>query len=343
MPQQAVSQDGKTFYLREYDPPALEPDHLRIQVRFASPKHGTELHLLGGSALQRKRWDPELRLLLPSEEAPPDPGERPVGNIVVGQVMETGPAVTRFQPGDQVFAYGPIRELHTTPENRVYPLGSLTNADAVCTDPAHVAFVAIRDGNLRIGDDVAIYGLGAIGLLALQIARASGAHRVFGVDPIAKRREQALAYGATAAFDPRAVDAALQIKLATDRQGVDVALETSGSGPALHDSIRCLRQCGTLVHVPWGPKDASALHLDEEFHLNRPTIIGSQAVWQNPDRDHPLWNEARAREAATRLLQEGRITGEGIVTPIIRFQECASELGPLMQDPTHAIKVGIEF
>ena len=41
---------------------------------------------------------------------------------------------------------------------------------AVCVDPAHVAFVAIRDGNVRLGDWVAVFGMGAIGLLAVQAA-----------------------------------------------------------------------------------------------------------------------------------------------------------------------------
>ena len=44
----------------------------------------------------------------------------------------------------------------------------------------------------------------------------------------------------------------LAIKGATGNKGVDVSIETSGNGRALHESIRCIRQCGTIVHVPWG-------------------------------------------------------------------------------------------
>jgi threonine dehydrogenase-like Zn-dependent dehydrogenase len=180
-----------------------------------------------------------------------------------------------------------VREIVQGPENAWYPLGNLPPDSAVCIDPAHVAFVAVRDGNIRIGDTVAVYGLGAIGLCAVQIARASGARQVFAVDPIALRREYALAHGADMALDPMTTDAALQIKLATDKAGVDVSIETSGNARALQDAIRAIRQCGTVVHVPWGPKDCTALHLDEEFHLNRPTLVGSQAWsgWGNPDRD----------------------------------------------------------
>ncbi|HTE18533.1 MAG TPA: zinc-binding alcohol dehydrogenase, partial [Armatimonadota bacterium] len=281
MPREIVTPDGRSFRYREYELPPLPPEGVRLRVEFAAPKHGTELHLTTGSVQSRKRWDPDLRLFLPRTEddpGPPVPAERALGNMVVGTVTEAGAAVERFRRGDRVFGYGPIREQHQAVESSLWPLETLSAEDAVCADPAHVALVAVRDGNIRVGDDVAVFGLGAIGLLAAQIARVGGASRVFTVDPVALRRESALSAGADAAFDPRSEDVALAIKQATGKQGVDVAVETSGSGTALNESIRCIRQCGTVVHVPWGPKDASALHLDEEFHLNRPTIVGSQAV-----------------------------------------------------------------
>jgi threonine dehydrogenase-like Zn-dependent dehydrogenase len=208
---------------------------------------------------------------------------------------------------------------------------------------SHVALVAVRDGKVRIGDTVAVYGLGAIGLQAVQIARAGGAYRVFAVDPFALRRDFAAVHGADGAFDPTACDAALEIKRATDGAGVDVAIETSGSGAALQDAIRCNRQCGTIVHVPWGPHDCSALHLDEEFHLNRPTMIASQAVWDNPDRDHPLWTRQRCYEAAIELFRRGKATGKGVVTPVVDFEEAPSVLPLMFQRPEETIKIGVSF
>lgn len=346
MPREIVTQDGTSFRFRDYELPPLGPRDVRIRVDFAAPKHGTETHSITGSVFNRKRWDPELRMFLPlPEESRPTgpPTERNIGNVVVGVVSAVGPEVTRFAPGDRVFTYGPIREEHQNPEERVRPIQGLTDEDAVCTDPAHVAFVAVRDGNIRIGDTVAVYGLGAIGLLAVQIARAGGARRVFAVDPIPLRRAYAEAHGADRAIDPLGCDAALEIKLATGKQGVDVALETSGNSRALHDSLRCIRQCGTVVHVPWGPKDCAELHLDEEFHLNRPTLIGSQAVWDNPDRSHPLWDSERARQAAIDLFRDGLITGQGIVTPIVPFEEAPAVLADIFRAPERTIKVGVRL
>lgn len=347
MTREIVTVDGSEFRFRPHTPAALGPNDVRVRVTFAAPKHGTEVHAITGSAFQAKRWDPELRLFLAraADETPPAPAERGIGNMVVGTVIETGSAVTRFKPGERVFGYGPIREVHQAAETALWPADGLSDSNAVSVDPAHVAFVAVRDGNIRIGDTVAVYGLGAIGLMAVQIARAGGARRVFAVDPIAIRREYALAHGADAAFDPTQCDAAYEIKLATGRKGVDVSIETSGNSRALHDAIRCIRQCGTIVHVPWGPKDCSHLHLDQEFHLNRPTLIASQAWsgWGCADRSYPLWDHERAYNAAIDLLRSGLITGEGLIHPIVAFDDAPAALAAIFLQPETTIKVGVRM
>jgi threonine dehydrogenase-like Zn-dependent dehydrogenase len=347
MPHTIVTKDGTEFAFHEYELPPLGPQEVQIQVTFAAPKHGTEAHLIRGSAHDLKRWDPDLRMFLPRPAAAPAPPpiERAIGNIVVGTVGAIGAAVTRFSVGERVFAYAPISEVCQLAEDRCYSAAGLSDADAVCVDPAHVALVAVRDGSVRVGDTVAVYGLGAIGLCAVQIARIGGARTVCAVDPIARRRAYAIGRGADVVIDPTAVDAALQIKLATGRKGVDVAIETSGSDRALHDSIRCLRQCGTVVHVAWGPTAAPQLHLDEEFHINRPLIVGSQAWagWGNPDRSYPRWDHERAYAAAVELFQAGLLTGAGMVDPIVSFADAPAALRAIMANPETTIKVGVRF
>jgi threonine dehydrogenase-like Zn-dependent dehydrogenase len=345
MPERIVTIDGKTFQIRPFELPVPGPHEVRVRVEFAAPKHGTEGHALGGSAFDSRQWDPELRMFVPRTEPAAPPAERGVGNIVVGSVIALGGEVTRWAVGDRVFGYGGIRTEHQAPEEHWRSMDGLSDVDAVCTDPAHVAFVAVRDGNVRIGDTVAVLGLGAIGLLAIQVARAGGARQVFAVDPVSKRRTHAETHGADRALDPTSSDPALEIKRATGGKGVDVSIETSGSAKALHEAIRCIRQCGTVVHVPWGPKSCADLHLDEEFHLNRPTLVGSQAWpgWGNPDRDHPLWDFERAYRAAIDLFRDGLITGEGIVTPIVHFADTPQLLTAAFASPESAIKVGVRF
>ncbi|MCY3748007.1 MAG: zinc-binding alcohol dehydrogenase [Chloroflexi bacterium] len=342
MPLEVVSTDGRSFRYRDYQVAELGPFDVRVQVEFAAPKHGTELHSLTGNPHHRKRWDEKLRIYLPLSEPLPLT-ERPVGNMVVGSVTDLGSEVTSCSPGDRVFGYGSISEEHQQPEGSWRPLDGLSETDAVCSDPAHVALVAVRDGNVRVGDAVAVFGMGAIGLMTIQIAACSGATTVIAVDPVESRRATARDLGADVVVDPSAEDAGLRIKRATGNHGVDVAIETSANAAALHEAIRAIRQCGTIVHVPYGPKDASTLHLDEEFHVNRPTIVGSQAVWRNPDRSYPLWDEARARATAIDLFKRGKVSSEGIVTPIVSFRDAAQALTSGLAAPDRAIKIGVRF
>lgn len=346
MPREIVTRDGASFRFRNYDLPPLGAQDVRIKTTFAAPKHGTETHAIAGGG-NGKIWDPDLRLFLPDPilASVAEPGERGMGNIVVGTVTETGPGVRRLAPGQAVFGYGPIRETHQAPEDGWQALGALSPADAVCTDPAHVAFVAVRDGSVRVGDDVAVFGLGAIGQMAVQIVRAAGARRVLALDPVTLRRECAAAHGADAALDPTAQDAALAVKRALGGKGVDVAIETSGSGQALNEAVRCIRQCGTVVHVAWGPKSCADLRLDEEWHLNRPTLVGSQCWegWGNPDRSYPLWDGPRQRAAVRDLFERGLLTGQGVVTPVVPFENADAALADIFRAPERTIKVGVTF
>jgi hypothetical protein len=98
-----------------------------------------------------------------------------------------------------------------------------------------------------------------------------------------------------------------------------------------------------VVHVPWGPEDAAGLSLAGEYHLNRINIVGSQAVWSNPDRSHPLWHEERCRLAVIDLFRRGVLRGDGIVTPIVSFAEAPEALPDILAHPERTIKMGVRL
>jgi threonine dehydrogenase-like Zn-dependent dehydrogenase len=338
----------KQFLIREVAPPTPAPDEVQVRVELAAPKHGTESHFWSNRVFRGRRWDPELRLFRAA--APATPSDVPdivvVGNMAVGVVEQVGTAVQGFRPGERVYGYMPVREVHSISAHKLRRLPpDLSPEAAVCIDPAHVAFVALRDGNVRLGDWVAVFGLGAIGLLTVQAAVAAGAERVVAVDPLPARRERALRMGAAVAVDPAAGDLGVAIKEATERRGVDVAIETSGADSAMHEAVRCIMQCGTVVNVGWSTGTGAGLYLGEELHVNRPRIVASQAssYWSNPDRDHPLWNEPRAQTACAALFRRGRLSAEGILDPIVDFEDAPAVLQSVLDNPAGVLKVGIRL
>ncbi len=351
------------FSLQDYELPPPGQEEVRIRLELAAPKHGTESHAWSGEVNRGRRWDPRFRLFLdpPRDESPVAsdaarrgefgavgglPSLAPVGNMGVGVVEAVGLSVRDVRPGDRVYGYMPVREIHQAPVAALRLLhlpDGLSPAAAVCIDPAHVAFVAVRDGQIRLGDNVAVFGLGAIGLLAVQAALVGGAERVVAVDPLPERRERAVRLGAAAAFDPGAGDVGVAIKEATDGRGADVALETSGTDRAMHEAIRCIAQCGTVVAVGWASGAAPNLYLGEEFHVNRPTLVASQCAsfWGNPDRDHPRWDEPRAQQACAELFRRGSLRADDVLDPIVSLDDAPRVLRAVRQDPGSVLKVGI--
>jgi len=254
-------------------------------------------------------------------------------------VEETGPEVVEFKPGDRVFGYMPARDTHTLRVGRVQRLpAGMTPQTVVCLDPVEFAVGAVRDGHVRVGDRVGVFGLGAIGLMAVQIARLQGAQIVFGVDPVRSRRDLALDLGADAVFDPTAGDVGLEIKRACAGQGLDVAIDYSSVTAALHDAIRALGYEGVLVAGAVYKPATPDLVLGNEFHWNRIHIVSSRAVSQ-PDPDHPRWNHARIVGTSMELLKGGRIVADPVVAPIVAFDVAAEAYAEMETDPERYIKL----
>lgn len=349
MPRELVAVAPRTPVIREYEDEPLGPGEIRVRTQFGAPKHGTELHSYrADSPFTDSHWDPEWKAFLPGA---PERGNFPqrLGNIAVGAVVELGSAVEGVAIGDRVAGYGPLRETQrwawgtpgAYPGVRKMP-EAMSWQSAVCLDPATVALGGIRDGQVRVGDRVAVFGLGAIGLLGVQLARAAGAAFVVAVDPIEARRDVAARTGANLVLDPTTIDAGLEIRKTTGRLGVDVAIETSGNARAFHHAIRGLAFGGTLAVIAWYNEFRGGLDLGREAHFNRPTLVFARAE-SEPHRDHPRWNNRRQADAVWELLAIGRLDGIPVVRPIVPFEDVVEAYREIDEHPERSVKLGVTF
>src|ERR671912_479530 len=128
----------------------------------------------------------------------------------------------------------------------------------------------------------------------------------------------------------------------TGQLGVDVAVETSGSVPALHQAIRATRFGGTICMISFYGKDATGLYLGDEFHVNRLTLVSARAETL-PGRDAPVWDLKRLVDLALSWLVSGRMRADGIVTPIVDFADSAEAYRAIDERPQESIKLGIRF
>jgi threonine dehydrogenase-like Zn-dependent dehydrogenase len=113
-------------------------------------------------------------------------------------------------------------------------------------DIASTGISGAESGNVRLGDSVAIFAQGPIGLCATLGARLRGAALIIAVDPIKERREMARRFGASVGVDPSAEDAVERIKELTDGRGADVTIEALGRQGTFEAALRSVRPGGTM-------------------------------------------------------------------------------------------------
>jgi len=132
----------------------------------------------------------------------------------------------------------------------------------MCPDIMSTGFSGAERANIRIGDTVAVFAQGPIGLCATAGAKLSGATMIIGVDTLPERLAVARAMGATATIDFRRTDPVAEILKLTGGRGVDVAIEALGTQATFEACLRVLRPGGTLsslgvyskdLHLPVGP------------------------------------------------------------------------------------------
>jgi alcohol dehydrogenase len=122
----------------------------------------------------------------------------------------------------------------------------LTDEDVIlCTDVMSTGISAAENGNVRIGDAVAIFAQGPIGLCATAGARMSGASLVIAVESIPKRMEMAKRMGADVVMNPKQQDVVAEIKKLTGG-GADVAIEALGTQVTFEHCLRSIRPGGVV-------------------------------------------------------------------------------------------------
>jgi threonine dehydrogenase-like Zn-dependent dehydrogenase len=341
MPRTIVALSPTQMEIREYELGPLETGTVRVKSEFAAPKHGSETAMVKGYGYDRFPMDEELGLFMHG-----GPSQRPestqVGNMMVGPIVEKAPDVTEFEIGDRVCGHAVFGELHDFGVEwvRAVPDG-MSWKSALCLDPADFAMGAVRDGNVRVGDVVAVFGAGAIGLMTVQLAKLSGAF-VISVDPLERRRRAATECGADMVFDPTDIDVGAEIKRATDKRGVDVAIDFSSEVEGLQAALRCIAFGGNVVAASWPAPYGTSLDLGTEAHWNRPNLIFARSC-SDPSRDHPRWDEQRIFKTCWDMLLDGRLTGEPIVDPVVTFEELMTAYPRIMSHPNESVKLGVTF
>src|SRR6202790_3277250 len=116
-------------------------------------------------------------------------------------------------------------------------------------DIASTGISAAESANLQIGDTVAVFAQGPIGLCATAGARLKGASLIIAVESDPVRTEMSKRMGADIVLNQNEVDVVAEIKRLTDGKGVDVAIEALGTQATFENALRVIRAGGTLSRL----------------------------------------------------------------------------------------------
>jgi alcohol dehydrogenase len=126
------------------------------------------------------------------------------------------------------------------------PAGLSDEDVMLCPDIFSTGLSGAESGNIKVGDAVAVFAQGPIGLCATLGAKLKGASLVIGVDSNGRRLDMARRLGANVTLNTNDGDPIAEIKRLTDGRGVDVAIEALGRQETFENALRAIRPGGTL-------------------------------------------------------------------------------------------------
>lgn len=346
MAKMLVFEEPQKLSLQEYEPKSLVDGEVRIRTLFSGISTGTESTLFKGTnPFQFKSWSREQRLF--SDRNPQDsfyPVNGGFGYEEVGEIVEIKGDAAGLHRGDTVYgAWGHRSDVTMTAieaGKRILPEG-LDPVSGIFGQIGAIAFNAVIDAQLILGEDVVISGLGVPGLICSKLCLLSGAN-VIAIDPIESRRLRAESLGVSHVIDPINQDAVQVVNKLTRNIGADVAIEFSGSYQALQDAIRMARYNGTVVVSGFYQENAHLISLGEEFHHNRIRLHCSQIFDVLPSVAYK-WDFLRLEKTIMNLQLKGDLVLKDLITHMIPLDKSVVELPDLLSNPGDNLQAVMDF
>lgn len=252
-----------------------------------------------------------------------------MGHEVSGVIEEVGSGVAGWSPGDRVVVCAGVRD----DKNRVSTLGFdydggfaeyvVSDAATLVAIPDNVPFeqaciipdavstpwaAITQSAKVKAGERVAVFGIGGLGIHAIQLLRIIGAAFIIAIDPLEDARTRAIARGADIALDPTNPDFSADVKKIVAEGGVDVVLDFAGVASARSQGFRLLAEGGRLVIVGLA-NESIVIPNDIAFAYKRSQLIGHYG--SDPIHTQELVN----------LVQEGRLDLSSSVSEVMSLEE----------------------
>jgi L-iditol 2-dehydrogenase len=271
----------------------------------------------------------------------------PFGHEYAGVISAVGAGITRFKEGDPVtgtnaapcnecfyckrgrqqlcihlegrFNFGSYAEYHRIPDyivaqNLFYVPSHLPFTEASFVEPLGCAVLCAINADVRLGDTVAIIGVGAQGLMQIQLVKALGASRVIAIGRSPGRLEKAKQVGADVIFSSNDGDPVAFVKEQTSGYGADVVIEAAGSADTWQQAVMMARNGATVMQFSGLPGGTQVSFDATKLHYGEITMKG--IFHMNP----------RAAEIAMQMLVTGQVTVKPILDGTVPLSQVEDAL-----------------
>ena len=272
------------------------------------------------------------------------------GHEITGTVAEVDASVSNVRPGDRVVIYGLLAcgscwwcsrgQQHQCPsmagvgfgidgglaEQMVWPAeqvirlpDNVSSEEAALVEPASVALHAVRRSRLEPGERVAVLGVGTVGMLAIQAAKALGA-QVFALDRRDMSLELAEKLGAEATINPDTANAAEALRDLTDGVGPDVVIDAAGGRDTPIQALEWVRRGGRVLLV-------AIFTAKPEFDFNSVVAAEAEIIGS-------LGFQQRDVEEVVRMISSGVLKTSPLVSDRIGLEDVLEKGFQRMMAPT---------
>ncbi len=258
----------------------------------------------------------------------------PLGYSSAGTIVALGPGMDGFQVGQRVACagggYAVHAEYNLVPRNLLTPLpDSVDFESAAFTTLGAIALHGFRLAEPQLGENVAVIGLGLLGLLTIQLASAAGC-RVWGVDTNPERVALAEQFGAAACSRQNAEDSAQAFTANRGFDSVIICADTASNDPVTLAGTIARDRARIVATGAVGLTFPRKIYYEKELSFINSRSYGPGRYdpnYEENGRDYPLgyvrWTEGRNFEAIVSLLASGKLKVQPLITHRFPIEQAA--------------------
>lgn len=318
--------------IREEPFPETGPGQAAVRTLLSAVSPGSEMLVYRGRVPDGLLVD---EIIAPLNRKPGFP--LPYGYAAVGEVLSVGAGLSPDWIGRTVFSFQPHASCFSAGPTEMIPVPrDIGPHEAVMLPFLETALGFVMDGRIMIGERIAVFGQGIIGLLTCALIAMHPVSTLLALEPHPLRRRFSLEMGAHVCFDPGEMEAIAEFIAGSEGRGFDLVFELSGNPEALDQAISLVGYGSRVLIGSWYGKKRATLDLGGRFHRDRIALIGSQVGSLDPAL-RGRWDKARRFELAWDMIR--KIGPARCVTHRIPFERAPEAYDLLDRYPGECLQV----